>query len=198
MFIFNRQNILLSFPFRYEGSYGSGSGQSSYHSGWGANNYQSYPNYYNSPSNTSPQTPYLNPTPSVVLYPHLYSTVNQNQIHLHLHGEKAAESLQCSGEELAATIVANSNNLTISSGTRSSIEIGIVHNSQGGMMNEEERYTHADRQGDQSVWRPYWYGWWKNVENDTRKKQAGKKSESVFRSTERKKCCLRPFYLIWV
>lgn len=97
----------------------------------------------------------MNPTPSVVLYPHLYSTVNQNQIHLHLHGDKAAESLQCTGEELAATIVANSNNLTISSGTRSSIEIGIVHNNQGGLMSEDDRFTHNDRQGDPSVWRPY-------------------------------------------
>ncbi|KAK6630449.1 hypothetical protein RUM43_014794 [Polyplax serrata] len=140
---------------RYDGGYPSGSCQSSYHAGWNANNYQSYPNYYNSSSGTASQTPYLNPTPSVVLYPHLYSTVNQNQIHLHLHGEKAAESLQCSGEELAATIVANTNNVTISSGTRNSIEIGIVHNNQGSLLSEEDRYTHSDRQGDQSVWRPY-------------------------------------------
>ena len=72
-----------------------------------------------------------------------------------MHGDKAAESLQCTGEELAATIVANSNNLTISSGTRSSIEIGIVHNNQGGLMSEDDRFTHNDRQGDPSVWRPY-------------------------------------------
>ncbi|KAL0275111.1 UNVERIFIED_CONTAM: hypothetical protein PYX00_003073 [Menopon gallinae] len=141
---------------RYEGGYTGSSCQGGYHTGWGSNNYQSYPNYYNSTTSSTPQTPYLNPPPSVVLYPHLYSTVNQNQIHLHLHGEKTADSAQYGGEDLATTIVANSNNFTISSGTRSSIEIGIVHNNQSGLLHEEDRYTHNDRHGgDPSVWRPY-------------------------------------------
>ena len=81
-------------------------------------NYQSY---YNNPAQN-----YISPTP-MVLYPQLYSTVNQNQIHLHLHGDLSEEQV---------TIA--SGNLTIG-GNR--LEIGV--------MGEEGEQSRND------VWRPY-------------------------------------------
>ncbi|XP_065163628.1 protein lozenge-like isoform X2 [Atheta coriaria] len=45
-------------------------------------NYANYPSYYNAPNNNQQ---YGN-APHMVLYPHIYPTVNQNQIHVHLHG----------------------------------------------------------------------------------------------------------------
>ncbi|KAH0547299.1 hypothetical protein KQX54_018503 [Cotesia glomerata] len=75
--------------------------------------------YYNNPSQN-----YISPTP-MVLYPQLYSTVNQNQIHLHLHGDLSDDQV---------TIA--SGNLTISSNR---LEIGVM----------EENEQRND------VWRPY-------------------------------------------
>jgi runt-related transcription factor len=130
-----------------------------------------YPNYYtNTSSNPSggsnpgppapqPAAPYLsNPAapPTMVFYPHLYSTVNQNQIHLHLHsssspndlhgssktGSSLGDTLQCyhHQDDDTANIVAaatgiggglGGNNVTISStGSRGDIEIGILHHQQ--------------------------------------------------------------------
>lgn len=61
----------------------------------------------------------------MVLYPQLYSTVNQNQIHLHLHGDLSDEQVTIAG-----------GNLTISSIR----EIGVL--------GEE-----SEQRND--VWRPY-------------------------------------------
>ncbi|XP_049875757.1 protein lozenge-like [Pectinophora gossypiella] len=47
------------------------------------NNYQ-YNNINNNPACIQSHTPYINPNPQMIL-PNLYSTVNQNQIHVHLH-----------------------------------------------------------------------------------------------------------------
>ncbi|KAK0081886.1 hypothetical protein PV325_011413 [Microctonus aethiopoides] len=79
-----------------------------------------YQGYYNNPTQN-----YISPTP-MVLYPQLYSTVNQNQIHLHLHGDLTDDQV---------TIA--SGNLTISSNR---LEIGV--------MGEE-----SEQRND--VWRPY-------------------------------------------
>ncbi|XP_015598790.1 protein lozenge [Cephus cinctus] len=79
-----------------------------------------YQGYYNNPTQN-----YISPTP-MVLYPHVYSTVNQNQIHLHLHGDLSEEQV---------TIA--SGNLTISSNR---LEIGVL--------GEE-----SEQRND--VWRPY-------------------------------------------
>lgn len=93
-----------------------------YNQAW-SNGYQNY--QYGSCSATSqygPQTaaaPPPPPPPPVVLYPQLYSTVNQNQIHLHLH---SSEKL----EQYLGTAAGGGEQLTISSLTgssRSSIEI---------------------------------------------------------------------------
>lgn len=86
-----------------------------------SHNYNSnYQGYYNNPGQN-----YISSTP-MVLYPQLYSTVNQNQIHLHLHGDLSDDQV---------TIA--SGNLTISSNR---LEIGVM-----GEENEQRN----------DVWRPY-------------------------------------------
>ncbi|RZF38152.1 hypothetical protein LSTR_LSTR005513 [Laodelphax striatellus] len=111
----------------------------------------SYHNYY--PSNEA----YLNapppappPPPPMVLYPSLYSTVNQNQIHLHLHSNDLKPSDQYNDD---VTAIVASNNVTISSaGGSRQIEIGIRHN----QLTDDLISRYNDRQHtDPSVWRPY-------------------------------------------
>lgn len=114
-----------------------------YPNSWGTNmNYSN--NYYYNNSNNNQQ--YINSPapPTMVLYPHLYSTVNQNQIHLHLHG--SADKIDYINHDISLT------------STRSSIEIGVlppaaveVHSTQGQI--EDSDRTHA--QADPNVWRPY-------------------------------------------
>ncbi|XP_061940755.1 runt-related transcription factor 1-like isoform X4 [Apis cerana] len=111
---------------------GTGSGSPGYHYGsWtsgpatpvpvASHNYNpNYQGYYNNPSQN-----YISPAP-MVLYPQLYSTVNQNQIHLHLHGDLSEEQVTIAGS-----------NLTISSNR---LEIGVM-----GEENEQRN----------DVWRPY-------------------------------------------
>lgn len=111
---------------------GTGSGSPGYHYGsWtpgpatpvpvASHNYNpNYQGYYNNPSQN-----YISPAP-MVLYPQLYSTVNQNQIHLHLHGDLSDEQVTIAGS-----------NLTISSNR---LEIGVL-----GEENEQRN----------DVWRPY-------------------------------------------
>ncbi|XP_072761383.1 uncharacterized protein [Anoplolepis gracilipes] len=79
-----------------------------------------YQGYYNNPSQN-----YITGPAPMVLYPQLYSTVNQNQIHLHLHGDLSDEQVTIAG-----------GNLTISSIR----EIGVL--------GEE-----SEQRND--VWRPY-------------------------------------------
>ncbi|XP_028169816.1 protein lozenge-like isoform X2 [Ostrinia furnacalis] len=56
------------------------------------NNYQ-YNNINNNPACLQSHTPYINPNPQMIL-PNLYSTVNQNQIHVHLHSSADKHSLE--------------------------------------------------------------------------------------------------------
>ncbi|XP_066597385.1 protein lozenge-like [Prorops nasuta] len=114
------------------GGSGTGSASPGYHYGsWtpgpatpvpvASHNYNpNYQGYYNNPSQN-----YISPAP-MVLYPQLYSTVNQNQIHLHLHGDLSDEQVTIAG-----------GNLTISSNR---LEIGVL--------GEE-----SEQRND--VWRPY-------------------------------------------
>ncbi|XP_073833668.1 lozenge [Musca autumnalis] len=88
----------------------------------GYSSYSNWSNGYNTGYQyggcaTQPQYPTHGPTPTMVLYPQLFSTYNQNEIHLHLHGADKIEHYLGGGE----------NALTISSlsGNRPSIEIGI-------------------------------------------------------------------------
>lgn len=126
----------------------------------GYNNYQ-----YNS---CAPQAQYPpHPTPTLVLYPQLHSTVNQNQIHLHLHGTDKIE--QYLNPEHPLTIS------SVSGGTRGAIEIGfsgsnnenLIHpddaetnpnpESASGILhtNQENRDSSIVPGDPASVWRPY-------------------------------------------
>lgn len=126
-------------------------------------------NYYNNPNATAasgsaqtypppppPPTPH---PPPMVLYPSLYSTVNQNQIHLHLHHNEINKPIEQYVEDVT-TIVGN--NVTISGGSRG-IEIGILqHNNQMQPSADDPggdvvitRYNDRQHGGDPSVWRPY-------------------------------------------
>ncbi|XP_059223015.1 protein lozenge [Stomoxys calcitrans] len=85
--------------------------------------YSSYSNWSNGYNNyqygscaAQPQYSTHAHTPTMVLYPQLFSTYNQNEIHLHLHGTDKIE--QYLGGENALTI-------SSLSGNRPSIEIGI-------------------------------------------------------------------------
>ncbi|GAB0094038.1 Protein lozenge [Sergentomyia squamirostris] len=99
--------------------------------------------------------------PTMLLYPQLYSTVNQNQIHLHLHG----------GADKLEQYLNPENALTISSiGTGRGIEIEIgptdtvpppsslmSTDNQENHPTEEESVQHSkDVTGGDPVWRPYW------------------------------------------
>lgn len=142
--------------------------------------YPSYNNWSNGYNNyqygsCAAQAQYSGHTaPTMVLYPQLYSTVNQNQIHLHLHGTDKLE--QYLGPE---------NSLTISSiaGSRSGIEIGIGtsdheqqsalgHDTQHTSEHQQQQHHHVSQQDSDvstvqdhhrddevvdpgSVWRPY-------------------------------------------
>lgn len=116
-----------------------------YPNSWGTNMGYSNNYYYNSNNNQQ----YLNtPTPAaMVLYPQLYHQVNQNQIHLHLHGT-AADKLD----------YINHDSISLTS-TRS-IEIGLippptpveVHSTQGQIEDSDRTHAQAD---PSSVWRPY-------------------------------------------
>ncbi|XP_046753802.1 protein lozenge-like isoform X2 [Diprion similis] len=107
---------------------GEGSGSPGYHYGsWASSpaapvlshNYNpNHQGYYNPPQN------YINPPP-MVLYPQLYSTVNQNQIHVHLHGDLSEEQVT-----IASGLSISSNRLEI------------------GVLGEE-----SEQRND--VWRPY-------------------------------------------
>lgn len=129
-----------------------------------------YNNYQYSSCTAQPQYPTHHPAPTMVLYPQLYSTVNQNQIHLHLHGTDKIE--QYLGPD---------NSLTISSITsgRPAIEIGIgtsdhdisilgadnsdhhhnqqhQHHQQQETHDQQQEHREDDVVGDPgSVWRPY-------------------------------------------
>lgn len=152
-------------------------GYVNYSNSWSSNGYNTYNNfqYNNLPMNNNTnlncaqQTPYISPpAPTMVLYPHLYSTVNQNQIHLHLHGSTDKLDQYFSGESP----------LTISSATsvKGSIEIGLGGSamqplslggpeSESGMVQSDNESAHHSRGAlmpvsnvntdPSSVWRPY-------------------------------------------
>lgn len=101
-----------------------------------------YNNFYYSSTNNNQQYPGM---PPVVLHPHLYSTVNQNQIHLHLHGstEKLETlSLPPSCAEIGGTQPASAD-------VAQSMQ-------EDGPIEECDRAAQAQNVTDPaSVWRPY-------------------------------------------
>uniref|UniRef100_A0A8D8SSE0 Protein lozenge n=2 Tax=Cacopsylla melanoneura TaxID=428564 RepID=A0A8D8SSE0_9HEMI len=132
----------------YWGTSCSGGTQQNHH----INNYNGYYGNDQTQVGYGPPPPPPHAPHTMVLYPHLYSTVNQNQIHLHLHGATPTDIKQAdqypTSEDVAAIV---GNNVTISGGSRG-IEIGILPNNTHSQLSiqTDDRY---DR--DQSVWRPY-------------------------------------------
>lgn len=125
---------------------------------YGYNGYQ-----YSCPPPAQPQYP---PTPgaptqaTMVLYPQLYSTVNQNQIHLHLHGSDKLVEQYLGGSAGTAIQPDNNSFLVPSTGLHRS---GGLEISESAMIAQEDvdikqhqEHSVIDHDaGDQSVWRPY-------------------------------------------
>lgn len=104
----------------------------------------------------APQVPHG--APAMLIYPQVYSTVNQNQIHLHLHGTDKIEQY----------LNTNENGLTISSARNPNVDIGLNESaeSQNVIMDADETEHHHRSEHDatnreeevgdpSSVWRPY-------------------------------------------
>lgn len=106
----------------------------------------------------APQVPHA--APAMLIYPQVYSTVNQNQIHLHLHGTDKIEQY----------LNTNENGLSLSAGRNVNAEIGLSGptENQNVIMENDESDGHHHRSehetnnrtdeevGDpSSVWRPY-------------------------------------------
>lgn len=96
---------------------------------------------------------------TMVLYPQLYSTVNQNQIHLHLHGsDKLVEQyLGGSGIQPDNTFPVNPTNSMVSqrsSGLEISENAMIAQDDDNNIKQHQEQAVVDPESGD-SVWRPY-------------------------------------------
>lgn len=114
---------------------------------------------------TAVQTQYPPPVPPVppppqsqttmVLYPQLYSTVNQNQIHLHLHGsEKLVE--QYLGSAVSTTMQPDNNTFPLSQNSRaigSGLELPML--TQAEELKHQEQQSVDQDVGDPNVWRPH-------------------------------------------
>lgn len=144
--------------------------------------YNNWPNSYNNyqygscapPPPPQPHHQYgahaAPPPATMVLYPHVYSTVNQNQIHLHLHGTDKLEQYLGSTEN-ALTISSARGGIEIGIGTADQQSAGdvimggpdgggtvVAHQSHDDDIDEANRTVDDDQAivGDPgSVWRPY-------------------------------------------
>lgn len=104
-----------------------------------------------------PQVPHA--TPTMLIYPQVYSTVNQNQIHLHLHGtDKIEQYLNTNENGLALNPVRNANT-EIGLNDSSESQNVIMDNDESEAhhhRNDHEATNRDDEVGDpSSVWRPY-------------------------------------------
>lgn len=131
----------------------------------GYNNYQ----YGSTPTaaiQTPTQTQYTSAppphtTPTMLIYPQVYSTVNQNQIHLHLHGADKIEQYLTSNDNVSVnTAVARNTNLDIGlSGNADNPNVIIEGDDTETHHHRSEHDT--NNRNDQevgdpsSVWRPY-------------------------------------------
>lgn len=111
-----------------------------YPNNWGTN--ATYPSTYNYNYPTNNNQQYT--TPPVFVYPHLYSTVNQNQIHVHLHGDKLDQYLN--QDTLALPAPRNPTELTLVPPG----EAQLTAPSQ-----EDDRNDAGAVTDPSSVWRPY-------------------------------------------
>ncbi|XP_028130537.1 runt-related transcription factor 3-like isoform X2 [Diabrotica virgifera virgifera] len=118
---------------------------------WPANSTAYNNNYYNHSYN---QQQYLN-TPTMVVYPSLYSTVNQSQIHFHLH--PPSDKLDPYKNE---PYIKSEQYLTDSAGLTNPQRVEAVQNSDVvhshvDSLRIEDSERNAQSQNDPSVWRPY-------------------------------------------
>lgn len=137
---------------------------------WSSNEMEQYNYGYNGyqyPCQTASQPQYpAVATPSaqttMVLYPQLYSTVNQNQIHLHLHGSDKLVEQYLGGTGPALQSDTSSfpiNSVASTAGSHRTNGLEISENAM--IAQEEDSIKHqeqavADHESvDQSVWRPY-------------------------------------------
>lgn len=136
---------------------------------YGYNTYQ----YPCQPTVPPTQPPYSQPPPpptapsqtTMVLYPQLYSTVNQNQIHLHLHGSDklveqylggAASGMQPPDNSFALSnpLLANNNN-TLNHNQRAIGGLELPMLPQSEELKHQEHTVVDQDVVDQNVWRPY-------------------------------------------
>lgn len=122
-------------------------------------------NSYQYPCQPAAQTQYSSaavpPPPSqttMLLYPQVYSTVNQNQIHLHLHAgsDRLVEQYLGGAAAVSGGGVSSTDNsfpLSCSNQQRAISDIPII--SQNDDLKHQEQTTVDQDTGDQSVWRPY-------------------------------------------
>lgn len=112
---------------------------------------------------TQPQYPPPPAAPTaqttMVLYPQLYSTVNQNQIHLHLHGsDKLVEQYLGNATNAMPSPDNSSFPLTSSGVISNSINQRAIGGLELPMISHSEEIKHQEQTeeiGDQNVWRPY-------------------------------------------
>lgn len=111
------------------------------------NNYQ-YNNINNNPACLQSHTPYINPNPQMLL-PNLYSTVNQNQIHVHLHSTADKHNLeQYIPSEIKISDI--DGGISITTELQGGETSGLVQSCETG-----EEVKHLYGPGTQEVWRPY-------------------------------------------
>lgn len=116
------------------------------------NNYQ-YNNINNNPACLQSHPPYINTNPQMIL-PNLYSTVNQNQIHVHLHsssGDKHNVDTPCFPGEIKISDIDGA--ISITTELQSSETGGLVQTCE---TNDEGKHGLYGA-GNQEVWRPYWH-----------------------------------------
>lgn len=166
-------------PLAYSGAYGNSSAtpaQSTNNSWSTMSGYNSYP---------SCGSGQYSATPTMVLYPQLYSTVNQNQIHLHLHATASTDKIEQYLGTSTSTLVEHSSSApsvsslpAITASERVEIGIGTSDNNNLGNDNSYRDQEMEDRSGEggnqtdlrgsgatqdnrdaiitsESVWRPY-------------------------------------------
>ncbi|CAB3230865.1 unnamed protein product [Arctia plantaginis] len=114
------------------------------------NNYQ-YNNINNNPACLQSHPPYINTNPQMIL-PNLYSTVNQNQIHVHLHsssGDKHNLDAPCFPGEIKISDI--DGGISITTELQSPETGGLVQTCE---TNDEVKHGLYGA-SNQEVWRPY-------------------------------------------
>lgn len=120
---------------------------------YGYNGYQ-----YSCPPPAQPQYPPTHGAPAqatMVLYPQLYSTVNQNQIHLHLHGSEKLVEQYLGGTGTSLPPDNNSFAVTSRSGGLEISENAMIAPEDVDIKQHQEHSVVDQDVGDQNVWRPY-------------------------------------------